>query len=96
MSLVDFLGSMEEQEEEMAKLAAEEDAAGRIMARGFMDELNKLAASQWAKKPRTVKGGEGVVRETVPTGIFANTSPSPKSRKMTQSHPVKYRRGDWK
>ena len=46
MSLVDFLNEMEEQDEEMSKLAAEEDAAGRIVARGFMDELNKLAATQ--------------------------------------------------
>ena len=43
MSLVSFLESMEDQEEEMSKLAAEEDAAGRIMARGFMDELAKIA-----------------------------------------------------
>jgi hypothetical protein len=39
---------------EMAKVAvalekvAEEDAAGRIMARGFMDELNKLAEDGWS------------------------------------------------
>ncbi len=37
---------VEEQHEELSeveKVAAEHDAAGRIMARGFMDELNKLA-----------------------------------------------------
>ena len=37
---------IEEQYEELSdveKTAAEYDAAGRIMARGFMDELNKLA-----------------------------------------------------
>lgn len=28
---------------DVEKVAAEHDAAGRIMARGFMDELNKLA-----------------------------------------------------
>ena len=43
MSLVDLLNEMEEQDEEMSKIAAEEDAAGRIMARGFVDELNKIA-----------------------------------------------------
>lgn len=49
MSLSDLYAFMEANDEEMAKeaqeldkLAAEEDAAGRIMARGFMDELNKL------------------------------------------------------
>lgn len=36
--------------EGMDKEAAEEDAAGRIMARGFMDELNKLAAKPKASK----------------------------------------------
>lgn len=38
----------EEQYEEISdveKTAAEYDAAGRIMARGFADELNKLAAN---------------------------------------------------
>ncbi len=30
---------------EMQKVAEEEDAAGRIMARGFMDELEKLSAA---------------------------------------------------
>lgn len=43
MGLVDLLSVLEDQDEEMQKQAAEEDAAGRIMARGFMDELNKLA-----------------------------------------------------
>lgn len=50
MSLVDFLDQLEAADEEMQKeaseyekLAAEEEAAGRIMARGFMDELDKLA-----------------------------------------------------
>lgn len=43
MSLVDVLSQLEQADEEMSKLAAEEEAAGRIMARGFVDELNKLA-----------------------------------------------------
>ncbi len=36
---------LEKEAGEMDKLAAEEDAAGRITARGFMDELTKLARS---------------------------------------------------
>jgi hypothetical protein len=51
MSLVDVLNYLESSDEEMQKeasemekIAAEEEAAGRITARGFMDELNKLAA----------------------------------------------------
>jgi len=50
MSLADLFSQMEASDEtiqkeasELHKQAAEEDAAGRIMARGFMDELNKLA-----------------------------------------------------
>lgn len=35
-------GELEKEAEELHKLAEEEDAAGRIMARGFADELNKL------------------------------------------------------
>lgn len=35
---------LEKQAGEMLKIAEEEDAAGRIMARGFADELNKLAS----------------------------------------------------
>lgn len=51
MSLADLYEVMASNDEEMSKeaselekIAAEENAAGRIMARGFMDELNKLAA----------------------------------------------------
>lgn len=43
MSLARFYETMIEEEEEMQKVAAEEEAAGRIAARGFLDELNKLA-----------------------------------------------------
>lgn len=56
MSLVDVLnqleyvdGEMEKEASEMEKIAAEEEAAGRITARGFMDELNKLAAGMTFK-----------------------------------------------
>ena len=34
---------LQKEAEEMDKLAAEEEAAGRITARGFMDELQKMA-----------------------------------------------------
>lgn len=62
MSLVDVLNQLEVADEELhkeaaeqEKLAAEEEAAGRIMARGFMDELNKLAAdSGMTFKPEVV------------------------------------------
>jgi hypothetical protein len=37
-------GELLEKQAEAIKVAEEEDAAGRIMARGFMDELHKLAA----------------------------------------------------
>jgi len=49
MSLSDLFAQMEGHDDELKKeaselqkQAAEEDAAGRIMARGFMDELTKL------------------------------------------------------
>jgi len=50
-SLVDAYEKIAQEEElEMSKLA-EEDAAGRIMARGFMDELNKIATPGFAPQP---------------------------------------------
>lgn len=39
---------LEKQAAELVKQAEEEDAAGRIMARGFADELSKLAESPFA------------------------------------------------
>jgi len=62
MSLSDLYDVMVSNDEEMfkeasemEKLATEEDAAGRIMARGFMDELNKLAADVNTKfKPMVI------------------------------------------
>lgn len=52
MSLANLYEKLTSTDEEMAKeaeehekVAAEEEAAGRITARGFMDELNKLAAA---------------------------------------------------
>jgi hypothetical protein len=46
---------LEKQATEMWKQAEEEDAAGRIMARGFADELDKLAAPQYGK----IQGADG-------------------------------------
>lgn len=43
MSLAKFYETMVSDEEEIEKQAADEEAAGRIMARGFLDELHKLA-----------------------------------------------------
>ena len=37
---------MEKEAAELEKLAAEEEAAGRITARGFMDELHKMAEAK--------------------------------------------------
>jgi hypothetical protein len=63
MSLADYLEELESSQEEMTKQAAEEEAAGRIMARGFMDELNKLAALP-AEKPRVKIKPESIVTPT--------------------------------
>ena len=39
-------GELQKEAAELKKLAAEEEAAGRITARGFMDELQKLATDE--------------------------------------------------
>ena len=56
MSLTDLYNEMttidkqmEKEAEEMYKISAEEEAAGRFVARGFIDEINKLAQQM----PRT-------------------------------------------
>lgn len=66
MSLVDIHNRISSADQQLEKQAeaemqkwAEEDAAGRIMARGFMDELNKLAQG-WpsgASHPAEAKAG---------------------------------------
>lgn len=43
-SLAPIDAELEKQASQLVKQAQEEDAAGRITARGFIDELNKLAA----------------------------------------------------
>ena len=44
-----------EKQAEQIKIAEEEDAAGRIMARGFADELHKIAAGPGADMAAEVK-----------------------------------------
>ncbi|MHC4644900.1 MAG: hypothetical protein ACYTBJ_05330 [Planctomycetota bacterium] len=59
----------EQERTELEKLAAEEDAAGRITARGFMDELNKLAAAMGplpgmkAMAPQAAKAGAAYAKQ---------------------------------
>lgn len=67
MSLVDIHAQISEQDVELEKQAAaeleklaEEDAAGRIMARGFWDEMNKIAGpggfgAQFSQPGGTIK-----------------------------------------
>ena len=50
---------LEKQASHIYKQAEEEDAAGRIMARGFADELDKIAAKCGPK----YGGGEGMEGE---------------------------------
>ncbi len=60
------------------KIAEEQDAAGRIMARGFADELHKLAQGPMtfsAKGEPEVKGGFGT--KTKPMGPVGGTIKSP-------------------
>jgi len=50
---------LEKQATEMVKQAEEEEFAGRIMARGFADELNKLAGDPMALKYPGKAPGQG-------------------------------------
>lgn len=54
---------------DLMKVAAEYDAAGRIMARGFVEEFNKLALA--------LRGQEATLGKAVGGGV-----PDPKSQKM--------------
>lgn len=102
MSLVDFHSMLEAHDEEMSKMAADEDAAGRITARGFMDELEKLAqgsttqygplqsllqAKPVSQPKKTGLGGPGQKRrEMSPTGR-SYWEPLPKERKKLPATP---------
>ena len=58
----------ETEEVSIVKVAAEYDAAGRIMARGFMDEFSKLAMElEEASKAKTPALGERSTKFQVPT-----------------------------
>ena len=48
---------LHKQAAELAKTAEEEDAAGRIMARGFVDEMQKLAQGPGIGTPPMVGAG---------------------------------------
>lgn len=50
-ALVPMDQELEKQAAELYKQAEEEDACGRIMARGFADELNKLAGAPFKRTP---------------------------------------------
>lgn len=89
MSLAEFLNEMEAYDDEMnkeaaelEKMAAEEEAAGRIMARGFMDELNKLAQDMKFKpeviqQTRTNKGGIQQPKKPGQLGGYEAKGPPP-------------------
>ncbi len=72
-TLVDVLEKISaDREVEMCKLA-EEEAAGRIMARGFMDELTKVAqrapVATIAKPPRPTLPGRDAAKPFTPPGM---------------------------
>ena len=62
---------LEKQATELVKQAEEEDAAGRIMARGFADEMNKLAGGVQAitgQKPTGTGALDPAVRQPSAAG----------------------------
>lgn len=63
---------LEKQAAEMIKQAEEEDAAGRIMARGFADELNKRAAGPMGEGYDPFGGGGRAGRKTPPVAPASN------------------------
>ena len=68
---------------EMEK-AAEEDAAGRIMARGFLDEITKIA-----ERTLPITGGAGVERAVAQAAQTANRPAQPRP----QRQPTMFRPG---
>lgn len=61
-----------EKQAEAIKIAEEEDAAGRIMARGFADELNKLAEPAFGGQPKNMRPnlGQGMNLGTQQSGGY--------------------------
>lgn len=82
-----------EKQAAMIKQAEEEDSAGRIMARGFADELHKLAQGPMAITGQRVTGAgasdPAVQRRSAPGGQMAALSrglpkpPTPKAPKSS-------------
>jgi len=81
-ALLPLDAELEKQASELVKQAEEEDAAGRIMARGFADELQKLAGGPFKRptvlpaipkqdKNVTVGGGKKVLP------VSGNQAPPP-------------------
>jgi hypothetical protein len=66
---------LEKQAAEFVKQAEEEDAAGRIMARGFADELNKLAMG-----PSYGPGDGAAPKSTVTMGNAGQSAGAAKAR----------------
>lgn len=60
---------------EQEKVAADEDAAGRIVARGFMDELSKLAG-EMDFKPTPVQRAGSKATGSGPGNVTPPTGPS--------------------
>lgn len=78
--VVDIMSSkdaeLEKQAAEMIKQAEEEDAAGRIMARGFAAELSKLADANMGAGYNPLAGGRGG-RQKVPAVPKATDTNAP-------------------
>lgn len=79
MSLLDVYNQISSHDAELLekqaaaiKQAEEEDAAGRIMARGFADELNKLAQNEFPFKAKALPTPGGTVKSQ-------GFAPTPKS-----------------
>jgi hypothetical protein len=73
MGLADLYEKLASIDEEVAnemseteKLAAEHDAAGRIMARGFADELNKISQESMKFKPTEISPSSANLKDHTP------------------------------
>jgi hypothetical protein len=79
-----------EKQAEVLKIAEEHDAAGRIMARGFADELHKIAQGETPQWPRQA-AGVGSQGGTIKTGPYqtggGRTAPTTISRRPAFSPP---------
>jgi len=78
MELTDIHEEMVREDGEMMKVAAEEDAAGRIMARGFMDELTKLSGVGFGSAP---SGKPLTDTSSIPAGAYKTEPTAKKGRR---------------